>query len=122
MGSHLSGSRTPSSSEGDAQLWDLLGKSCNRQIAELKAFQNVYGSKPWAVLHENENVDEVMKTFGERIEDLERKYKNGLNTLADTSRDLIQLEFNLTSIAEAQKSRTTNLSMKRLSWITPTIC
>ncbi|KAK4250514.1 hypothetical protein C7999DRAFT_28850 [Corynascus novoguineensis] len=140
MGSHLSGSRTPSSSEGkrtellranggnprliqdllgDAQLWDLLGKSCNRQIAELKAFQNTYGSKPWTVLHENEDVDEVMKTFGERIEDLEREYENGLKTLADTSRDLIQLkEFNLTSIAEAQKSRTTNLSMKRLSWIT----
>lgn len=76
---------------GDAQLWDLLGKSCNKQIAELKAFQNVYGSKPWAVLHEDENVDEVMKTFGERIEDLEGEYKNGLNTLADISRDLIQL-------------------------------
>jgi hypothetical protein len=32
---------------GDAQLWDLLGRSCNRQIAELKAFRNAYVSKPW---------------------------------------------------------------------------
>ncbi|KAK4232873.1 hypothetical protein C8A03DRAFT_19934, partial [Achaetomium macrosporum] len=102
---------------GDAQLWDLLGRSCNRQIAELKAFQNAYKSKPWAVLHENEDVNDV-ETFGKSIEDLEKEYRNGLKTLADTSRDLIQLEFNLASIAEAQKSRTTNLSMKRLSWIT----
>ncbi|KAL2176976.1 uncharacterized protein P884DRAFT_270336 [Thermothelomyces heterothallicus CBS 202.75] len=103
---------------GDAQLWDLLGRSCNRQIAELKAFQKAYGSKPWTAFHEDEHVLEDVKTFGENIQELEREYGDGLKTLADTSRDLIQLEFNLTSIAEAQKSRTTNLSMKRLSWIT----
>ncbi|KAK4232843.1 hypothetical protein C8A03DRAFT_19953 [Achaetomium macrosporum] len=103
---------------GDAQLWDLLGRSCNRQIAELEAFQNAYGSKPWAALHEDGHVHEDLKAFGESIEDLKKEYGNGLRTLADTSQDLIQLEFNLASIAEAQKSRTTNLSMKRLSWIT----
>jgi hypothetical protein len=76
---------------GDAQLLDLLGRSCNRQIAELKAFQNGYGSKPWGVLHENEHVQKDVKTFGESIKDLEKEYRNGLKTLADTSRDLIQL-------------------------------
>ncbi|KAL2153512.1 hypothetical protein VTH82DRAFT_4667 [Thermothelomyces myriococcoides] len=59
-----------------------------------------------------------LEVFSDKIEELEREYTNGLKTLVDTSRDLIQLEFNLSSIAEAQKSRTTNLSMKRLSWIT----
>ena len=41
-----------------------------------------------------------------------------LKGLEAASQDLIQLEFNLTSIAEAQKSTSTNVSMKRLSWIT----
>ncbi|KAL2148135.1 hypothetical protein VTH82DRAFT_1797 [Thermothelomyces myriococcoides] len=59
-----------------------------------------------------------MERFGKYIEELEEEYTNGLKTLVNTSRDLIQLEFNLSSIAEAQKSRTTNLSIKRLSWIT----
>ena len=76
---------------GDSQLWDLLRRSCNRQIAELKAFQNSYGSKPWAVLYENEQVDEDVKTFGENIGNLEKKYGNGLKTLAVTSRDLTQV-------------------------------
>ncbi|KAK4243222.1 hypothetical protein C7999DRAFT_18406 [Corynascus novoguineensis] len=103
---------------GDTQLWDILERSCNRQIAELKAFQNAYESKSWAVLHEDEKVVEDLNTFDKSIRNLEREYVNGLKTLSDTSRDLIQLEFNLASIAEAQKSRSTNLSMKRLSWIT----
>lgn len=43
------------------------------------------------MLHENEHVHEDLKTFGKSIEDLEKEYRNGLKTLADTSRDLIQL-------------------------------
>lgn len=76
---------------GDAQLWDLLRRSCNRQIAELKAFQDSYRSKPWTVLLEEGRVHEDLETFGKTIENLEREYENGLKTLADTSRDLIQL-------------------------------
>jgi hypothetical protein len=76
---------------GDAQLWDLLGRSCNRQIAELKAFQNAYGSKPWAVLHGNEQNEDDVEKFGGSIKDLEKEYRNGLKILVDTSRDLIQL-------------------------------
>lgn len=79
---------------GDTQLWDILERSCNRQIAELKAFQNAYGSKSWAVLHEDEKVVEDLKTFDESIVNLEREYVNGLRTLAGTSRDLIQLVLN----------------------------
>jgi len=76
---------------GDAQIWDLLGKSYNRQRAELKAFQKAYRSKSWAVLHEDENVYEDLKTFDESVESLEQEYRNGLKILEDTSRDLIQL-------------------------------
>ncbi|KAL2190008.1 hypothetical protein L209DRAFT_150361 [Thermothelomyces heterothallicus CBS 203.75] len=94
----------------DAQLWDLLGRSCNRQIAELKAFQKAYGSKPWTAFHEDEHVLEDVKTFGENL--------GGHVPGSHSTSNYWIREFNLTSIAEAQKSRTTNLSMKRLSWIT----
>jgi hypothetical protein len=126
---------------GDAQLWDLLIRSCNKQIAELMAFWDSYKSESWAVLRENdstgeEQVGEDVKSFWLEIAKLEIAYREGLKTLTETSRDLIQLvsishscaeekvltdlcqEFNLTSISEAQKSTSTNKSMKRLSWIT----
>ncbi|KAL2152876.1 hypothetical protein VTH82DRAFT_4031 [Thermothelomyces myriococcoides] len=77
------------------------------------------GGNPGLILfHEDDTVQQVVKDFGEQIEELEAEYRRGLDTLLDNSRDLIQLEFNLASIVEAQKSRITNLSMKRLSWIT----
>ncbi|KAK4150336.1 hypothetical protein C8A00DRAFT_37065 [Chaetomidium leptoderma] len=45
--------------------------------------------------------------IGQRLEGLNAK-----------SQELIQIEFNLTSIAEAKHSTSTNNSMKRLTWIT----
>jgi hypothetical protein len=126
---------------GDAQLWELLIRSCNKQIAELMAFRDSYMSETWAVLRESdstgeEQVGDDVKSFRLEIAKLEKAYREGLKTLTETSRDLIQLvsisrscaeekeltdlcqEFNLTSISEAQKSTSTNKSMKRLSWIT----
>ncbi|CAI7650494.1 unnamed protein product [Penicillium discolor] len=108
---------------GDSQLWDLLRRSCNKQIAELMAFQNKYESQSWVVLRENESTgseeeNKAMGIFEDQIKRLEEVYSEGLKALMETSKDLIQLEFNLTSISEAQKSATTNKSMKRLSWIT----
>ncbi|KAJ5817114.1 ankyrin-2 [Penicillium robsamsonii] len=108
---------------GDAQLWDLLRRSCNKQIAELMAFQNEYDSQSLVVLRDNgstgsEERKKAMVIFQDQINRLEEVYSEGLKALMETSKDLIQLEFNLTSISEAQKSASTNKSMKRLSWIT----
>jgi len=81
---------------GDAQLWDLLGRSCRKQIAELEEFQTSYISKLWAVLREDElaadqQANEVMKKFSDAIETLKNAHLEGLRTLTDTSKDLIQL-------------------------------
>ncbi|CRL24611.1 DNA methylase, N-6 adenine-specific, conserved site [Penicillium camemberti] len=108
---------------GDAQLWDLLRRSCNKQIAELMEFRNKYESQSLAVLRDNEStgseeLNKAMLIFQNQINRLEEVYSEGLKALMETSKDLIQLEFNLTSISEAQKSSSTNKSMKRLSWIT----
>ncbi|KAJ5638360.1 ankyrin-2 [Penicillium lividum] len=80
-------------------------------------------SRSWSVLRENKTVGRGYvhkgeEGFEEEINKLERAFLNGLKSLTETSNDLIQLEFNLTSISEAQKSASTNKSMKRLSWIT----
>ncbi|GIC88089.1 ankyrin-2 [Aspergillus udagawae] len=83
---------------GDAQLWGLLERTYNRQITELVAFQDSYRSQSWTVLRENDS------TSNEQAND-------DLESFQDE-------EFNLTSISEAQKSTSTNKSMKRLSWIT----
>ncbi|KAJ5772683.1 ankyrin-2 [Penicillium odoratum] len=41
---------------GDAQLWDLIRRSYNKQFVELKAFLNCYVSRSWSVLRENKTV------------------------------------------------------------------
>lgn len=88
---------------GDAQLWDLLRRSCSKQIAELTAFRNSYVSQSFAVLRENDftgskEVDEEVrsfgdqvKSFGDQINKLERIYSEGLKALTETSKELIQL-------------------------------
>ncbi|KAJ5768516.1 ankyrin-2 [Penicillium manginii] len=90
---------------GDAQLWDLLRKSCKQQINDLVALQtSYYMSESWAMLRENKSTE-----------------LNGLKEEGASFRkeiDGLEQEFNLTSIGEAQKSTSTNKSMKRLSWIT----
>lgn len=79
--------------------------------------------------------DSKKQLFVHEIEDTEKMVEERLLSLDLISQELIQLvrptaqflmlevtnlmqEFNLTSIAEAQKSTTMNRSMKRLSWIT----
>ncbi|KAM0424566.1 hypothetical protein ACHAPT_010283 [Fusarium lateritium] len=56
--------------------------------------------------------------FGAQVSELGSYLAEGVKTLRETSKELIELEFNLTSISEAQKSTSTSVSMKRLSWIT----
>jgi hypothetical protein len=77
-------------------LWDLLRRSCRKQITELEEFQTSYESKLWAVLRDNEpavgqQANEAVKKFSEAIETLKRAYSEGLETLTNTSQDLIQL-------------------------------
>ena len=62
--------------------------------------------------------EEKLRLFGQEIKSLTDQMDLKLKGLEASSQELIQLEFNLTSIAEAQKSTSTNVSMKRLSWIT----
>lgn len=81
---------------GDAQLWDLLRRSCNKQIAELMAFRNKYESQSWAVLRDNEStgseeMNKAMGIFQNQINRLEEEYSEGLKALMETSKDLIQL-------------------------------
>jgi hypothetical protein len=81
---------------GDAQLWDLLRRSCNKQIAELMAFLNKYESQSWAVLRDagSEEVNKAMDIFQSQINRLEEVYSEGLKALMETSKDLIQLVSN----------------------------
>ncbi|KAJ2985995.1 hypothetical protein NUW58_g5242 [Xylaria curta] len=53
----------------------------------------------------------------EKLKDLMTR-REELRVLLDKSQSIIQLEFNLTSILEAQRSTTTNRSLKRLTWVT----
>lgn len=43
------------------------------------------------MFHDDDQVLQDMEGFGEGIEELEKEYTNGLQKLANTSRDLIQL-------------------------------
>ncbi|KAJ5185875.1 ankyrin-2 [Penicillium cf. griseofulvum] len=40
---------------GDAQLWDLPRRSCNKQIAELMEFRNKYDSQSCVILRDNQS-------------------------------------------------------------------
>ncbi|KAM0125328.1 hypothetical protein ACHAO1_010650 [Botrytis cinerea] len=77
----------------DAQLLELLIANLKKQVNKFRIFKQQYTSDAWRVLHEH--------TPGQLKEEMDKNQ-----------------EFNLTSIAEAQKSTRTNRSMKRLSWIT----
>jgi hypothetical protein len=82
---------------GDAQLWDLLRRTCRKQIADLKEFQTSYESKPWEILREHDAAvdqqknEEFLKEFSNGVVVLEKAYNEGLDTLLNTSQDLIQL-------------------------------
>lgn len=102
----------------DARLWGWLRKLLEGQAQTLKTLVRNYKTS-WKVLHEEGErftVDKV-KFFEQETADLTGQMDLKLKGLEVASQELIQLEFNLTSIAEAQKSTSTNVSVKRLSWI-----
>lgn len=60
------------------------------------AFQDSYRSQSWAVICESDSMghnqgDGVASAFQRETNELKQKYSEGLKTLTDTSRDLIQL-------------------------------
>ena len=104
----------------DARLWGWLRKLSEGQALTLRTLQKNYKTRGWTVLHEEgkDTTEEKLQSFEQEIKNLTDQMDLKLKGLEAASQELIQLEFNLTSIAEAQKSTSTNVSMKRLSWIT----
>ena len=104
----------------DARLWGWLRKLSEGQAQTLRTLQKNYKTRGWTVLHEEgkDITEEKLQSFEQEIKNLTDQMDLKLKGLEAASQELIQLEFNLTSIAEAQKSTSTNVSMKRLSWIT----
>ncbi|KAK4107530.1 hypothetical protein N656DRAFT_763184 [Canariomyces notabilis] len=107
----------------DAMVWVRLEAGVHEQLRDFKELQTVYKAEPRSksfktALHENFHDDDEMARFNEALESLRGFLNEQLGVIKTTSKELIELEFNLTSIREAQKSTSTSLSMKRLSWIT----
>ncbi|KAI8716724.1 hypothetical protein NCS52_00966700 [Fusarium sp. LHS14.1] len=89
----------------DALSWVQVEEIANEQrsdLSELKGLSDI----------------EDFQRFGAAVSEFCEYLAAGVKNLRDTSQELIGLEFNLTSIREAQKSTSTSVSMKRLSWIT----
>lgn len=104
----------------DARLWGWLRKLSEGQALTLRTLEKNYKTRGWTVLHEEgkDITEDKIKSFERETDNLTEQMDRKLKSLEAASQELIQLEFNLTSIAEAQKSTSTNISMKRLSWIT----
>ncbi|KAF2807556.1 uncharacterized protein BDZ99DRAFT_465386, partial [Mytilinidion resinicola] len=98
----------------DARLWGRLSELLEGQVMALFGSFEV---KNWEMLYEQEHREKA-QALKKDVNELSEELRKRLNNLTATSQELIQLEFNLTSIAEAQKSTTMNRSIKRLSWIT----
>ncbi|GCB24315.1 protein FMP32, mitochondrial [Aspergillus awamori] len=105
----------------DARLWDQLREISEEQLHALLSLQTIYSRKQWFVMHEGFNSDsDEWKNFTGTLLQLREHNNEHFDQVTEKSQDLIKLEFNLMSIAEAQKSTSLNKSMKRLSWITLT--
>ncbi|KAF6223158.1 hypothetical protein HO173_013258 [Letharia columbiana] len=104
----------------DAKLLEILKENFTKQIENLQSFRDWYQNESARVLHQlpPDEVKKKMQDFTKASDELQTTTGRQLSILTESSQNLIQLEFNLTSIAEAQRSTSTNKSMKRLSWIT----
>lgn len=104
----------------DARLWGWLRKLSEGQVLTLRTIEKNYKTRGWTVLHEEgkDITKEKLQVFERELRNLAEQMGPNLKGLEVASQELIQLEFNLTSVAEAQKSTSTSVSMKRLSWIT----
>ncbi|KAF7506301.1 hypothetical protein GJ744_011874 [Endocarpon pusillum] len=104
----------------EVQLLEALHENLKKQVERLYAFRRQYLSESWRVLYEqpSDQIQEEMRKFENEIEVLNKDGEEKNKYLTNLSQNIIQLEFNLTSISEAQKSTSTNRSLKRLTWVT----
>ncbi|KAL2820950.1 ankyrin repeat-containing domain protein [Aspergillus cavernicola] len=102
----------------DAEMWTKFNETHLAQMRYLQSLTESYDR--WPVLQEGAIswLSWKRENLQNEIENAEARVKTRIAHLTRISQELIQLEFNLTSIAEAQKSTSANRSLKRLSWIT----
>ncbi|KAL2871034.1 ankyrin repeat-containing domain protein [Aspergillus lucknowensis] len=103
----------------DAEMWTKFNETHLAQMRYLRSLTESYDR--WPVLQEGAIswLSWKRENLQSEIENAEARVRERIARLTSTSQELIQLvEFNLTSIAEAQKSTSANRSLKRLSWIT----
>ncbi|PGH18267.1 hypothetical protein AJ79_00606 [Helicocarpus griseus UAMH5409] len=103
----------------DAQNWTSFHKILKEQLSVLRSLHSTYTTRSSVLAEDvNEWSAEQSGYFTHQIELLAEENEKAFSQLSSLSQELIQLEFNLTSIAEARFSTSTNRSMKRLSRIT----
>ncbi|CEL09027.1 hypothetical protein ASPCAL12170 [Aspergillus calidoustus] len=102
----------------DAEMWTRFNETHLAQMRYLRSLTDSYDR--WPVLQEGAVswLSWKRENLTSEIENAETRVRERIARLTKISQELIQLEFNLTSIAEAQKSTSANRSLKRLSWIT----
>ncbi|KAL2822617.1 ankyrin repeat-containing domain protein [Aspergillus granulosus] len=102
----------------DAEMWTRFNETHLAQMRYLRSLIESYDR--WPVLQEGAVswLSWKRENLQSEIENAETRVRERIARLTKISQELIQLEFNLTSIAEAQKSTSANRSLKRLSWIT----
>ncbi|CAG8126167.1 unnamed protein product [Penicillium salamii] len=108
----------------DAEAWAGFNKLLTTQMSILRSLCKSFDQPNAQAVRGDSLVwtNYLRDSFSSEIEATEKEVKGRFSSLNQGSQELIQLEFNLTSIAEAQKSTTMNRSMKRLSWITVGTC
>ncbi|KAK3295306.1 ankyrin repeat-containing domain protein [Chaetomium fimeti] len=94
----------------DASQWLELQTNLQAHVEAAHEFKSKYKG-----LDADEQALNELPAMIRDFADLIGRRLEGLNA---KSQELIQIEFNLTSIAEAKNSTSTNNSMKRLTWIT----
>ncbi|KAJ4369630.1 hypothetical protein N0V83_005392 [Neocucurbitaria cava] len=94
----------------DGQKWIGLRSILQDQVKKANSFVEDY-CKDHGDIEDQEKFLQRLFVFSDTVG---RK----ISQLDDTSKELIQMEFNLVSINEARRSTSTSKSMKRLSWIT----
>ncbi|KAK6199728.1 hypothetical protein LQW54_009916 [Pestalotiopsis sp. IQ-011] len=101
----------------NAQMLERMAENHKILVQRLEMFWKSLSSvhhKQWSVGTISDSHSTELGSQFEAFVQLDRQIRE----LEDKSQGIIQLEFNLTSILEAQRSTSTNKSMKRLSWIT----
>ncbi|KAL3428548.1 hypothetical protein BDV09DRAFT_181923 [Aspergillus tetrazonus] len=101
----------------DATTWASFDATQSQQAIILQELWETYSTSMWPYLKGTWS-DQDRDMFQKEIEKAYARIRKRIARLTQMSQELINLEFSLTSIAEAQKSTSMNRSMKRLSWIT----